>query len=167
VGAYRHFVGEIPVWGRHRSPSNSPVVVDSLALNMRETTGETIDRPRILGPEQASRNIALQLETLMSQSKIDLDEAAKVDWARFGYLSLPGRKAQRVLALVYIASISITDQRVAQGYVLATPVTEKNDLSLALYGDEAPAKQGRNDGALPTIRRTKTFDRLAAFGQIS
>jgi hypothetical protein len=86
VGAYRHFGGDVPVLG----PASIALKLagggrfDSLALNVRNTTSETVDRPALLAPGQAAANIALQLETLIGQSKIDLDTAAKVDWARFG-----------------------------------------------------------------------------------
>jgi hypothetical protein len=169
VGAYRHFVGKVPVWG----PASIALKLagggrfDSLAVNMRETTGEVIDRPQILAAEQAAQHIALQLQTLMGESKINLDEAANVDWVRFGYLSLPGRKAQSVLAPVYIASISITGQEEAQGYVLAAPAIEKSYLSLAPCHNEAPPLQSRKVGEVQSIRRAKTFDRLAPFGQVA
>ena len=169
VGAYRHFVGEVPVWG----PASIALTLagggrfDSLALNMRETAGETIARPSLLAPEQAAQNIALRLETLMGQSRIDLDEAARLDWARFGYLSLPARKAQTVLAPVFIAAISIIHERVRQAYVLVAPATENHYLSLPLYGDEAATVHSRNGGVVPPIRRIKTFDKPAAFGQVS
>jgi hypothetical protein len=72
-----------------------------------------------------------------------------------------------VLAPVYIASISITGEDVAQGYILAAPATEKIYLPLAAAGDEAPAMQTRNGSVPSALRRTKTFDKVAAFGQIA
>jgi hypothetical protein len=169
VGAYRHIIGGLPVWG----PASVVLKLagggrfDSLAVNLRETTGEVIDRANILSPELAAQRIVLQLQALVGKSKINLDEAAKVDWSCFGYLSLARRKAQSVLAPVFIASISIVGQDEAQGYVLATPATEKSYLSLVPCAHEAPISRNRTADTLNKVRRVKTFDKLAAFGQVA
>jgi hypothetical protein len=169
VGAYRHFVRDLPVWG----PASIALKLagggrlDSISVNMRETTTEVVDRPGVLKPEQGARSIAMQLQTLMGQSKINLEEVARVDWVRFGYLSLPGRKTQSVLAPVYVAAISITGQEEAQGYVLAASATEQTYLPLEPRGNEAPALPSRKTGELQRARRAKTFESLAAFGQVA
>lgn len=139
VGAYRHFVGELPVWGAASVAIKlaSEGTLDSLTIQMRETTGEAIDRVEILRPEQAARQICLQLSGLMGESKIPVSEVAKPQTLRFGYLSLPKRKAQRVLAPVYIAEIELKGQEVSQAYVFVTPATEKTYLPLP-NGSEAP-----------------------------
>ncbi|MCZ8190999.1 MAG: hypothetical protein O9326_14975 [Microcystis sp. LE19-338.1B] len=139
VGAYRHFVGELPVWGAASVAVKlaGEGVLDSLTVQMRESTGEVIDRVEILRPEQAARQVFLQLSRLMGQSKIPVSEVAKPRTLRFGYLSLPKRKTQRVLAPVYIAEIEIEGQEVSQAYVLVTPATEKTYLPLP-NGSEAP-----------------------------
>ena len=138
VGAYRHYVNELPVWG---AASVAVKVagegkLDSVQVQMREPTGEVIDRPEILRPEQAARQIALQLEGLMGKSDVTIDEIAKPQWLRFGYFSLPKRKAQRLLAPVYVASISIKGEDL-QAYMFAVSATEKAYLPLCLNGSEA------------------------------
>ncbi|MDJ0647735.1 MAG: hypothetical protein QNJ60_03430 [Xenococcaceae cyanobacterium MO_188.B19] len=139
VGAYRHFVGELPVWGAASVAIKlaSEGTLDSLTIQMRQTTGNVIDQVEILRPEQAARQILLQMSGLMGNSKIPISEVAKPRILRFGYLSLPKRKAQRVLAPVYIAEIEIEGQKESQAYVLVTPATEKTYLPLP-NGSEAP-----------------------------
>jgi hypothetical protein len=80
----------------------------------------------------------------MGKSKLDLDEAAKPQWVRFGYLSLSKRKTQRLLAPVYIAAIEIVGQQEAQAYLVTASATEKAYLQLGLNGVEAhPAQANR------------------------
>lgn len=148
VGAYRHIVGELPVLG----PASMALKVagegklESVSFLLREATGEVIDRPEILPPEHAARQISLELRRLMGKSNIDLDEAAVPRWFRFGYLSLPKRKPQRVLAPAYIAAISIQGQQEAQGYIFCMPATEAAYLPLGLVGTEAPPTRVRQSG---------------------
>jgi hypothetical protein len=164
VGAYRHFVGGLPVWGAAsvsmRLAGNGRL--DSVDWHVRETADEVIDRPEILHPEQAAKQIATQLLTLMGQSNLDLNEAAKPQELRFGYLSLPKRKDQRLLAPVYITAISVEDKQVKQGYIFAVPATEKVYLPLSLSGDAAPLVS-RGAATTPVLNRGK-LNMGTAFG---
>ena len=113
---------------------------------MRETTGEVVDRARILRPDRAAQQISLRLSSLMGKSKISISEVAAPQWLRFGYLSLPKRKSQLLLAPVYVASIEIEGQEESQAYLFVTPATEKTYLPLWQNGSEAPpALLGRTD----------------------
>jgi hypothetical protein len=126
VGSYRHVIKDLPVWG----PASVVVKVaadgklDSLALQMREPTGEMIERVTVLRPEQAARQIALQLRGLVGKSKINLDEATKPEWMHFGYWNLSKHKAQRLLAPVYAAAIHVGEKQDSQGYLFVIPATE-------------------------------------------
>jgi len=144
VGAYRHFVGKLPVWGAASVAIKlaNEGTLDSLTVQMRETTGKVIDRVQILSSDQAARRILLQLSSQMGKSKIAVSEVAAPQWLRFGYLSLPNRKAQRLLAPVYVASIGIERQEESQAYIFVTPATEKaymqTYMQLLQSGSEAP-----------------------------
>jgi len=145
IGAYRHFIGELPVLG----PASMAVKlasegrVDTLSLLVRGSTGEVVDHPDVLRPEIAARQIAGQLRALMGKSKINLEEAAKPEWMQFGYLSLPKRKAQRVLAPIYIAAVSIEGQQEAQAYLLGVSATEVAYMPLGAVPIEAPKLRTR------------------------
>src|SRR5262245_26894466 len=86
VGAYRHVVDGLPVWGAASVAIKlaGEGSLDSLTVQLREPTGEVVDRPEILRPEQAAHEISLQLEGLMGKSKISIDESAQPQWMRFG-----------------------------------------------------------------------------------
>lgn len=170
VAVYRQLVNGLSVWG----PASVALKLagggrlDSLMLQMRETTREIVDRPKILEPADAAQNIVLQLETLMANAHVNLDEATKVEWVRFGYLSLPARKPQTMLAPVYVAALAVAGERIRQAYILATPATEKNYMSLAAVGMEAAVRQARDAAVARPLPKMKTLDKkaaLAAFGQ--
>ena len=148
VGAYRHFVGELPVWGAASVAIKlaGEGTLDSVAIQVRETTGEVIDQAQIIRPDQAAHQIFLQLSSLMGKLKIPISEVAAPQWMRFGYLSLPKRKSQRLLAPVYVAAIEIEGQEEAQAYLFVTSATEKPYLPLERNGSEAsPALLDRTD----------------------
>jgi hypothetical protein len=140
VGAYRHFIGELPVLGAASAAVKlaGDGSVDTLSLELRETTPEVVDRAAILPPEVAARQIVMQLSALMGRGKVPYTEVVVPESMRFGYLNLGKRTAQPVLAPVYLAQVSIAGDE-AQGYVLATAATEKPYLHLARKGHEAPA----------------------------
>jgi len=140
IGAYRHFVADLPVWGAASVSINLAAEgkLDSLTIQVREPTDEVIDRAKILPPDEAAHQIFLQLEALMGKSKIPVSEVAKPEWLRFGYLSLTKRKSQRILAPAYVASIRINGQEEKQAYLFAVSATEKTYLPLCLSGNEAP-----------------------------
>jgi hypothetical protein len=139
VGAYRHFVGEYPVLG----PASVAVKIageghlDSLTIQIRETTGEAVDQAKVIRPDQAARQILSQFSGLMGNSSTPATEYAVPRFFRFGYLSLPKRKAQRLLAPVYVAALEIEGAEERQGYFFAVPATEKTYLPLCLNGTEA------------------------------
>ncbi len=139
VGAYRHFVADLPVWGAASIAIKLAEErrLDSLTVQIRHSTDEVINREKILPPEEAARQIILQLKTLMGKSEIPVSEFAKLDELHFGYLSLTKRKVQRVLAPAYITSIRIVGQEEAQAYLFAIPATDKNYLPLCRSGSEA------------------------------
>lgn len=144
VGAYRHFVAGLPVWG----PASVSLKLanrgqlDSLAVLTRETTGEVVDKAEIVAPERGATDIAMQLAAMMPRNGRALSDFANPRWLRFGYFSLPKRQTQRLLAPVYVAAIDIEhEEGEAQGYVLLTAATEKAYLPLGRYGHEAAVAQ--------------------------
>jgi hypothetical protein len=146
VGAYRHFVGELPVWG----PAAVAVklaaggTLDSLVIHLREPSGEVVERAKVLPPEHAARAVAAQLRGLLGHSRSSGDGKLSTERLRFGYLSLPKRKPQRVLAPVYVGTVQIEGRDEAQAYHCVVPATEECFQSLCLAGSEArPAPQRR------------------------
>lgn len=139
VGAFRHHVEGIPVFG----PASVAVQLagggslDSISVLMRGPLGETLERARLLSPERAARTLAQQLGSAATAAKGERHIECK-EGLRLGYLSLPKRKPQRVMAPVYVAVIDISHEQEAQGLVCVVPATEANHLPLNAPGSESP-----------------------------
>lgn len=106
VGAFRRYVDDLPVWGRA-----SAVVelarenrVGGVGIDWRPIASEPIDRARVIDPERAARAVLADLAGRLPGSEI-ADEDFEVVMFSLGYLSLPKRRAQGVLAPVYVAML--------------------------------------------------------------
>jgi len=139
IGAYRHFLAEVPVLGAASAAVKiaGDGSLDSVSVQLRETTPEVIDRQPVLAAPDAARQLVRQLSALMGKSKVPYTEYAVPESMRFGYLDLGKRSFQSVLAPVYLATISIAGED-AQAYVLATSATETPYLALSRATHEAP-----------------------------
>lgn len=140
VGAFRHVIRGIPVWG----PASVAIKLaggmrlDSLTVQVRETTGEIVDRVAVLPPVQAVRQIIMQARSLIGTSKTDAGERIEPLSLRFGYLGLPKRKSQHFLAPVYISEVRIRGDE-PQAYLLAVPASETSYAPLCMHGVDAAA----------------------------
>jgi hypothetical protein len=148
VGAFRHFIGQIPVWG-----TTSAVVkltgsgsLDSFTLQARTITDEIVDEPKIVPPDQAAQQMVKQLYGFTGGENRALEKSADVQWMHFGYLSFGKRKLQKVLAPVYVASVTIHDEKWPHACLLVAPATEKSYLPLERVGEEAPLMQVKRTG---------------------
>jgi hypothetical protein len=147
VGAFRHYVNELPVWG----PASVALKLagdgslDTLTVQVRETIGEEYDRVQTLSPEHGASHLVYQLEALMGPQDISLDEVVVPHWMHFGYLSLNKRKAQRLLEPVYVALVDIEGQEEAQGYLLVTNAGHKTYEPVCRVGDAPSVTAGRRE----------------------
>lgn len=138
VGAFRQHVAGIPVLG----PASLAVQIagegalDTVSMLMRSPSGEVMEKAKVLPPERALRQIGQQLAVRFGQAKGEI-EVESPHGLRFGYLSLPKRKAQRLLAPVYMATIDVTHEQERQAFVMAVPATEKSYLPLETPGVES------------------------------
>lgn len=145
VGAYRQSVGRLPVWGAASVAIKlaGGGALDSVAIHVVEPHGDAIETAPVIRPDQAARQIYLQLESLMGRSKVPVGEMkATTQPLRLGYIQLGKRASQRVLAPHYIASIQI-DGEEAQAYQLIVPATERTYQPLCFAGQQPPAPQLR------------------------
>ncbi|HEY0488298.1 MAG TPA: hypothetical protein VGD30_02185 [Telluria sp.] len=146
TGAWRHSIGGIPVLGAASAAITlaGDGTLDALAVRIRPGVAEKLDSAVIVAPELAARQIAARLASVLGQAKERLPGDAIVSQTmRFGYLDLGKRKAQRVLAPVFVAQIALRHRLETQGYVFAVPATEQHYLDLPLYGTEAIAPRSR------------------------
>jgi hypothetical protein len=146
IGAYRQFVGGIPVLGAASAAVQvaGDGQLDTLAILTRPANGEVLERAAVIEPREGARRIVGQLSSLLGQREIPADAVVSATLA-FGYLDLGKRKPQRVLAPAYVAQIVLRHRRVRQAYVLAAAATERPYLDIPVFGSEAPVTRGRTD----------------------
>lgn len=147
VGAYRHHVAGIPVLGAAsvavKLAANG--TLDSLSIAMRSSTSEIIDKARIHSPEQAARQVVVELHSLLGNAKSALpSDVVESQRMQFGYVSLGKRATQRVLAPAYVAEVVLRHEHERQAYVIAVPATERSYLALAPCRREAPTALQRD-----------------------
>ena len=141
VGAYRHYINDLPVMG---AASVAVTIanenqLDSLAVMARQTSGKVIDSVKPISPEQAADKVLQRLQRQMGHNKLSLENIEITQPMQFGYLSLGKRKAQHLLEPAYIVSLSINGQEDAQGYMFAIEGTDSPYMPLAIKGEEALA----------------------------
>jgi hypothetical protein len=142
VGAYRHFVAGVPVLGAAsvalKMAGNGKV--DSMAMQVRASAAELVDKARIVNPALAATQISTQLSGLLGygtdMTPADLIESQTM---RFGYVDLGKRKSQRMLAPAYVAQVVLRHKEERQAYVFAVAASEKTYLPICQCGDDAPA----------------------------
>lgn len=146
IGAYRQFVGGIPVLGAASAAVQvaGDGQLDTLAILTRPGNGEVLERAALIDPRAGARQLLLQLSALLGQREIPPDTVESAAM-QFGYLDLGKRKPQRVLAPAYVAKIVLRHRNVRQAYVLAVAATERPYLDIPVYGSEAEVTRGRTD----------------------
>jgi hypothetical protein len=146
IGAYRQFVGGIPVLGAASAAVQvaGDGQLDTLAILTRPGNGEVLERAALIDPRAGARQLLLQLSALLGQREIPSDTVESATM-QFGYLDLGKRKPQRVLAPAYVAKIVLRHRQVRQAYVLAVAATERPYIDIPVYGSEAVVTRGRTD----------------------
>jgi hypothetical protein len=141
VGAYRHMMGEVPVLG----PASVAVKIagddsmDSLSMLMRGPGFDELEQAKILHPEKAVRRIIQRLSEKFSHAREADEVLVEADRElQFGYINLPKRKLQRLLAPAYLASFSVTHAEERQAFTVIVPATEKTYVEFEPPGHESP-----------------------------
>ncbi len=136
VGAYRHAVRDLPVLGR---ASGSVEVtgsgrLSSLTLTLRRFAGDgsgaTVDKAVSRRPEDAAGEVAARLSRLLGGREEDVRLDAQQ--FAFGYVSLGRRRAQALLAPMYLASVVVDggEEGERSAHVVAVAGSEKQYLRL-------------------------------------
>lgn len=152
TGAWLHSIGAIPVLGAASAAITlaGDGTLDALAVRIRPGVSEKLDSAVVVAPELAARQIAARLASVLGNAKERLPGDVIVSQTmRFGYLDLGKRKAQRVLAPVFVAQVVLRHRLENQGYVFAVPATERQYLDLPLFGTEAFAPRSRASAGSP------------------
>jgi hypothetical protein len=131
VGAFRHYVRDLPVYGR--ASGTIEVAAEgrlaSASVSLRRFTGDesgkTVAKPAVRRPEVAAQDVAVRVVSAFGAPE-DLKSTRLVaEWFRFGYLSLSRRLTQRVLAPFYIASVALDRENEASAHVIAVPGSDE------------------------------------------
>lgn len=116
--------------------------LDRVALHLRSTSGRIVDRVRVVEPVVAARDVVRQLAGLRPELKdqsLDFARPASFD---FGYLSLPRRKTQELLAPVYVATFT-TQGDEPMNHLVVAAATEKDYLAVGRRGAAPPILDAR------------------------
>jgi hypothetical protein len=131
IGAYRHYVRELPVYGR---ASVTVELADrgrlaSASVSVRrfadDEGGKTIAKASVRKSEDAARDVATSLVKAFGGAKELQSTRLVAEWFRFGYLSLSRRHTQGLLAPFYIASIAVEHEYEASAHVIAVSGSEE------------------------------------------
>ncbi|MEU7857586.1 hypothetical protein [Nonomuraea sp. NPDC049141] len=123
LGAFRHYVRDLPVYGRASATVELGASggVASLGVSTRrfadDEDGPVIAEPRVRTPIQAARDVVARL----AESFAGMEAWLTPQWFRFGYLSLGRRRPQALLTPFYIASIRVRSDREVSAHVTAVP----------------------------------------------
>lgn len=146
TGAWRHAIGGIPVLGAASVAITlaGDGQLAGLQVGIRPGIAETLDQAIVTPPEVGAQLIACKLLSVLGKARERLPaDAIQVEGMRFGYLDLGRRKAQQVLAPVYVAQVRVRHRLETQGYVFAVPATERIYQDLPLFGSSPAAPRSR------------------------
>jgi hypothetical protein len=144
VGAFRHFIGDVPVLG----PASIAVKVagdnsmDTLTMQMRGPGFEELERAKTIHPEKAVRHIMQKIAEKLAHVK-DKDEVSieAEKGLQFGYVNLSKRKVQRLLAPAYVAAISVTHAQEQEAFMIMVPATDRTFMTFDPPGHESPVME--------------------------
>lgn len=147
VGAFRHSVRGLPVYGRASATVELAASgrLVSTGLSMRRVAGDgggrTIDTVGVRQPEAAAEEVAARVARSFGGLE-DLGSARiSAESFRFGYLNLGRRKEQSMLAPFYVASIETEHEHERTARIVA--VAGSDDQYLRLPSREHPAAAPR------------------------
>lgn len=146
VGAYRHVIDGIPVLGAASAALRltGDGRLDHLSVQVRPSAAQVVEKARIVAPEEAARQVSLQLASLLGNGKEPLpSDVIESQTMQFGYLSLGKRKAQQLLAPTFVSQVVLRHQQERQAYVFAVSATEKTYLPLCQCGGDPLAAPAR------------------------
>ncbi|GEL94790.1 hypothetical protein [Cellulomonas composti] len=136
IGAFRHTVRGLPVLGRasaHVEVTGSGQV-SGLSLSLRrfagDGSGDVLAKTRIRGTEEAATDAVTRLVKALGGKLGDVEVDPQM--FAFGYLSLGRRRAQSLLAPMFVAALAVDGGREQErsAHVIAVPGTPDKFLRL-------------------------------------
>jgi hypothetical protein len=136
VGAFRHSVRGLPVYGRASATvelaAGGEVASASLSLRrfVGDDAGKVVASAAIRRPDVAAGEVAARLVSAFGRAEELKQTRLIAEWFRFGYLSLGRRHTQALLAPFYIASVAAQHEFESSAHVIAVAGSEEQYLRL-------------------------------------
>ncbi|MEV0596959.1 hypothetical protein [Nonomuraea cavernae] len=146
VGAFRHFVREIPVYGRASATVEVAAGgrLSSLSLSTRRFAddggGETVATPGTRRPGEAAWEVASRVMEAFGGLEELPGTILVPQWFRWGYLSLGRRRAQALLVPFYLASVGVRREHETSAHLVAVPATEERFVRTLPPGQRSAAR---------------------------
>lgn len=151
VGAFRHVVGGLPVWGAASAVVSAAArgQFDKVEVHARQAVHGPVDRVKVLPPEEAAVFVLRQLSGLTPGGEREFGDQARPVSFQFGYFALGKRKSQPYLAPAYVAMVEVRGEGEGQsegrvGHVAVVSGAEKDYLQFARTGVEPQGNGHRN-----------------------
>jgi hypothetical protein len=105
VGAFRRYIGDLPVFGRASVfiKLAGEEFVESVGLDLRVRRDTPIDYARVIHPEAAAERIISELSAGLPGATLGFEHYTP-EMFGLGYFSLPKRRAQSIFQPVYVAT---------------------------------------------------------------
>ena len=143
VGAFRHVVGGLPVWGAASAVVRAAAhgQLDKVEVHARHTVPGPVDRVKVLPPEEAAVLVLRQLSGLQPGGEREFGDQAQPVSFQLGYFALGKRKSQPYLAPAYVALVEVQGENEGEpegrlGHVAVVGGAEKDYLQFARFGAE-------------------------------
>ena len=104
VGAFRRYLGDMPVWGRASASVElaAESEVAAASVDWRPVVDEPFDTATVLSPKEGAARILAELQISLPDARYTQKDYTP-DSFSLGYFSLPRRCAQTVMQPVYVA----------------------------------------------------------------
>ena len=104
VGAFRRYLGGMPVWGRASAfvELAAEARIAAAGVDWRPVVDEPFDTATVLSPEDGAARVLAELQISLPDARYTRKDYTP-EFFSLGYLSLPRRHAQTVMQPVYVA----------------------------------------------------------------
>ena len=157
VGAFRRYIGGMPVWGRasifaHIAAEGQ---IAAAGADWRPIVEQAVDSAKVLSPEDGAVRVLQELQTFLPD-KIFTRRDYTPAFFSLGYISLPKRRAQSVMQPVYVAMFNPVGTFPSVGRLIVVPAGLKTYESIARTVVTPPLGAHRPAPGKPPTRKTKS-----------
>jgi hypothetical protein len=148
VGAFRRYVGDLPVWGRASVfvELGGEGQIAAAGVDWRPLANEALEYAKVLSPQEGAARVLGELQTFLPGKKYTLEEYTPEFFA-LGYFSLPKRRVQTVMQPVYVGMFRPTGPIPSLARLVVVPATEHAYEPIGRLLT-APPRQGEKPGAV-------------------